>query len=110
MKSGVPTMPVPVKFGSRLHRFGDTKVGEEWVVVLIEQNVAGFYVAVQHAVLVGEVEGVGDGRENANGFTDRERTVLEFVGQRAVAHKRHDDIRHIVGVAEIIQRQNREMG
>ena len=51
------------------HHPRDTKIGQVDIGIFINQHIAGFDVAVQHAVSMGMVEGAGDLVEDAGGIS-----------------------------------------
>jgi hypothetical protein len=52
-----------------LHESGEAEVGELGLTVGIDEDVAGFDVAVDDAAAVGEVDGVADLLEDLDGAT-----------------------------------------
>ncbi len=59
----------------RIDRAGDPEVGDHRVLAL-EQNVLGLDVAVQHVVLMGEVQGIGHLGGDPQGLVERELSFL----------------------------------
>ena len=77
----------------------DAEVGDDRLPVL-EQNVLGLEVAVDHAVTVGLAERIGDGHRDANGFVDRKLLLaVETVPQRLALDVRHDVEQQPLGFA-----------
>jgi len=94
------------ELGGGFKGFGDAKVGQEGLTAMIEENVARFDVAVDDVERVSVIERVGDGGEEARHFGKGQSAARHSIGERAAGHQRHDNVRHLVGRAEIVQRQD----
>ena len=81
---------------AELHGQGDAEVGDQRAAV-VQQDVLGLDVAVDHAMPVGVVEGAGDLGREADGVGDRQLFLaLQPVAQRFALDERHDVVRRAV--------------
>ena len=73
----------------------------------MQQDVLGFDVAVDHALPVGVVQRVGDGRGNAHRLIYAElRFAIEFRAQRLAVNERHHIVKERICLARIEERQD----
>ena len=95
--SGLMYSTVPTEIPSPGHaRFGHTaresnaEVGEQRFTVL-EEDVLGLYVAMEHTLAMREVQRAGDLLRDANCFGDGESALArEAIAQGFAGHERHD--------------------
>ncbi len=77
---------------------------------LVQQDVLGLDVAVDHTVAVRVVQGRGDLPRQLRGVFDREPAfTVQANAQRLALHHRHHVIEEPVGLARIVQRQDVRM-
>lgn len=83
---------------------GDAEVGDLGVAGLIDKDVVGFDVEVQHVVIVGEVERLAHVGDDARDFVEIELTVLhgDQLSQGRTIDVLHDDQTLGVGHLEVV--------
>ena len=112
MYCGVPSdSPVSViRVLARLARGErDAEVGDQRAAV-VQQDVLGLDVAVDHAVPVRVVERVGDLARDPHRVVDRELLLaVEPVAERLALDERHDVVEEAVGLARVEQREDVRM-
>lgn len=74
-----------------LHETGEAEVGELGLAVGVDEDVAGFDVAVDDAAAVGEVDGVADLMEDLDGATGGEEVFADEVEDIAAVDQFHDE-------------------
>ncbi len=74
-----------------LHEAGEAEVGEFGLVVGVDDDVAGFDVAVDDAAAVGELDGVADLLEDLDGATGGEEVFADEVEDIAAVDEFHDE-------------------
>jgi hypothetical protein len=85
---------------------GDAEVGHRGVPAG-EHHVVRLDVAVNHPVVVGVRQRVGDLAEHAHGVGDRQRAFApDAVPQRLAFDERHDVEQQALGLARIVERQD----
>ena len=89
-----------------LDREGDPEVGHRGVAVL-EEDVLGLDVAMDHAEAVGVAEGVGHFARDLHGVLDRQLLLALQPGAEGLArHQRHHVVEEAVGLAAVEEREN----
>jgi len=81
---------------------GQTEVGDPDLIVEIDQDVGRFEVAVQDAVLVGIMHGLGDAADVSGGLARRQRTAADEAGQILAFDIIHREERLALDVADFV--------
>ena len=74
------------------HPPSQSKVGQKWISLPVEQNVRWFQVAMHHMVFVDVVQRLGDSGNQPDGFTERQSLRLECFFQRLTRNEVADQI------------------
>jgi len=71
---------------------GQPKIAEISVAIFVEQDVAWFQVAVDHAPVMHVAEAAGDLREQIHRIVKRQHAAVQRVRQRPVTEQAHGEI------------------
>jgi hypothetical protein len=85
----------------------DAEIGQQQAAIGMQQQVGGFHVAVNDAMLVGVVERAGDLVDVGQRLRDGERALpRQQLGERAIGQVGHDEIGEVVLLAKLIDRHD----
>ena len=88
--------------GGAVHDGGDAEVGDFDGAGFIDEEVFGFDVAVDDAVVVGALEGVADRGDDGEGFGGGETAGLEELAEIETVDEFHDEEAAAGGLAEVV--------
>ncbi len=92
--------------GGGLRKFGNTKIGDEGVAYLIEEEVARFEIAMNDTLAVCEIECISKTKEDVGNLIEGDAALADAFGERAAGHVAHDVEQLIVFVTDIIHRDD----
>jgi hypothetical protein len=81
---------------------GDAEVGDLHAALRIEQDVLRFDVAMQHALRVGELQRIADGRDDVQRLLRRETARAHGLAQVHAIDVFHDEIAEAAALAEVM--------
>ena len=86
--------------------FGNPKVRDIGFARIVEKDIGRLEIAVDNALGMGIVDGRSDSGEDVGHGPNRERPVLEPIGERTAGHIAHDDERLAVLLAVVVHRHD----
>lgn len=81
---------------------GESEIADFWFIVVIEEDIRGFDIAMNDAALMGVRKAPTNGRDEGNDFLLNDRLAVCRLEQRESRHVFHDDVKHSSNLAEII--------
>jgi hypothetical protein len=88
--------------GAGAHEFGDAEVGDFDASLAIEQDVFRFDVAVNDALLVGELEGFADAGDDRQCFLGLETAFAEELAEAGAIDVFHHQVEEAAGFAGVM--------
>jgi hypothetical protein len=85
---------------------GQIKIHQTGSAILPDQDVRRLDVAVDYSLLVGVLQGVGDGRQDFRGPVRGGEVLAEEVGQCLPLHEGADEVRHALRLAGVVNRDD----
>ena len=92
-----------------LHLLGQPEVGDPRVAVLVEEDVGRLEVAVDHAALVGVLDGLGDLADQPGGLARGQRTVGKALGEALPLDETHLKVMLALVLANLVDRHDAGM-
>jgi len=94
----------PGPFAAWLSRYAEVR---EVRVIVGEEDVLRFQVAVHHTAGMRIVERVSDLANDTDGVVELQRTfAVQTRAERLALHERHDEVQHAVGLPRVEQRED----
>jgi hypothetical protein len=92
--------------GVAVEPLGQAEVGHVGIVVLVDQDVGRFQVAVQNSLLVGILQCLGHGQHDACSLAAGQRPGSQPPGQRLALHVLHAEVILAIDVADLVHGGN----